>query len=156
MAVILWYMVKCTFLLFLVTFTQLAFAQEGVKKLDPNLSNYRYPFEVEYLELNIQKKSLSMAYMDVKAAVPNNRNIVLLHGKNFNGAYWETTVEALTNNGYRVIVPDQIGFGKSSKPQEFQYSFHQLAANTKALLESLQIEKAAILGHSMGGMLATR
>jgi len=149
-------MVKCTFLLFLVTFTQLAFAQEGVKKLDPNLSNYRYPFEVEYLELNIQKKSLSMAYMDVMAAVPNNRNIVLLHGKNFNGAYWETTVEALTNNGYRVIVPDQIGFGKSSKPQEFQYSFHQLAANTKALLESLQIEKAAILGHSMGGMLATR
>ena len=81
---------------------------------------------------------------------------MLIHGKNFNGAYWKTTIKALTKEGYRVIVPDQIGFGKSSKPANFHYTFQQLAKNTKTLLDTLDIKKTAILGHSMGGMLATR
>jgi pimeloyl-ACP methyl ester carboxylesterase len=54
-----------------------------------------------------------------------------------------------------VIVPDQIGFGKSSKPF-IHYSFHLLARFNKQLLDSLGISKTAVLGHSMGGMLATR
>jgi pimeloyl-ACP methyl ester carboxylesterase len=53
-------------------------------------------------------------------------------------------------------MPDQIGFGKSSKPGNIQYSFQLLAQNTKALLDQLQIQKINVLGHSMGGMLATR
>jgi pimeloyl-ACP methyl ester carboxylesterase len=81
---------------------------------------------------------------------------MLLHGKNFNGAYWGTTIAALAKEGFRVVVPDQIGFGKSSKPTIFQYTFQQLALNTKALLDSLGIHKISVLGHSMGGMLATR
>ena len=94
--------------------------------------------------------------MDVQPTKPNGKTVVLLHGKNFCGAYWDSTAADLSNNGYRVIIPDQIGFGKSSKPACFQYSFQQLAQNTKALLDTLQINKAAILGHSMGGMLAAR
>lgn len=94
--------------------------------------------------------------MDVIPEKYNGKNIVLLHGKNFNGAYWKTTIKALTNEGYRVIVPDQIGFGKSTKPHNYQYSFQQLARNTKILLDSLKVDKTAVLGHSMGGMLATR
>ncbi|MDO6425213.1 alpha/beta fold hydrolase, partial [Saccharophagus degradans] len=81
--------------------------------------------------------------------------IVLFHGKNFNGAYWKTTIKSLTEAGYRVIAPDQIGFGKSSKPMNFQYSFQELAKNTKTILDKLNVSKTAILGHSMGGMLAT-
>jgi len=46
-----------------------------------------------------------------------------LHGKNFSGAYWQDTMTALLAEGYRVVAPDQIGFGKSSKPAHFQYSF---------------------------------
>jgi pimeloyl-ACP methyl ester carboxylesterase len=106
--------------------------------------------------LQVQRQDLEMAYMDVRPENYNGKNIVLMHGKNFNGAYWKTTIEALSQKGFRVIVPDQIGFGKSSKPEHFHYTFQQLAENTKTLLDSLQIEKAAILGHSMGGMLATR
>ena len=68
-----------------------------------------------------------MAYMDIKPNKANGKTVVLLHGKNFNGAYWKTTIQALTKEGYRVIVPDQIGFGKSSKPTEYQFSFQQLA-----------------------------
>jgi len=94
--------------------------------------------------------------MDVKPSQYIGKNIVLLHGKNFNGAYWETTIKALTKEGYRVIVPDQIGFGKSTKPLHFHYTFQQLSRNTKELLDTLNIDKTVILGHSMGGMLATR
>jgi pimeloyl-ACP methyl ester carboxylesterase len=97
-----------------------------------------------------------MAYMDLLPAKSINKTLLLLHGKNFNGAYWEKTARALQEKGYRVIVPDQIGFGKSSKPECFQYSFQQLAFITKALLDSLGIDKVSVLGHSMGGMLAAR
>jgi len=124
--------------------------------LDIELSNYKYPYPVSVLPLNIQEQNLKMAYMDIKPENYNGKNIVLMHGKNFNGAYWKTTIAALSNEGFRVIVPDQIGFGKSSKPAHFQYTFQQLAQNTKILLDSLKITKTAVLGHSMGGMLATR
>ncbi len=94
--------------------------------------------------------------MDVKSEKPNGRSIMLLHGKNFNGAYWEQTAKVLADKGYRVIIPDQIGFGKSTKPAHFQYSFHELAANTKRILDHLNVTKITVLGHSMGGMVATR
>ena len=71
------------------------------------------------------------------------------------GAYWSKTIAFLSQNGFRVVVPDQLGFGKSAKP-DIHYSFHLLAANTKKLLDSLGIKEVAVVGHSMGGMLATR
>lgn len=146
---------KYLFLLFFITVASFA-QQEELKWLDINLSNYEYPYPVQFITLKIQQQELQMEYMDVKPDNYNGKNIVLLHGKNFNGAYWKTTIEALTKKGYRVIVPDQIGFGKSSKPDNFQYTFQQLAQNTKQILDSLGINKTAVLGHSMGGMVATR
>jgi pimeloyl-ACP methyl ester carboxylesterase len=126
------------------------------ENLDINLSTVKYPFDVHFVNLRVQDQELKMAYMDIQPETPNHKTVVLLHGKNFNGAYWETTIKELIKNGFRVIVPDQIGFGKSTKPRHFQYSFQQLARNTKTLLDSLGVNQAAVLGHSMGGMLATR
>jgi pimeloyl-ACP methyl ester carboxylesterase len=108
------------------------------------------------LKLQNQQQELKMAFMDVKPSNYNGKNVLLLHGKNFNGAYWGSTIQFLIKEGYRVIVPDQIGFGKSTKPKIFQYSFQQLALNTKTLLDTLGIHKITVVGHSMGGMLATR
>ena len=82
-----------------------------------------------------------MAYMDVKPGNYNGKNIMLLHGKNFNGAYWQTTIDYLSKEGFRVIVPDQIGFGKSTKPKSYQYTFQQLALNTKTLLDARTLER---------------
>jgi pimeloyl-ACP methyl ester carboxylesterase len=97
-----------------------------------------------------------MAYMDVRPSQPTGKTIVLLHGKNFCAATWEGVVPSLRDIGYRVVVPDQIGFCKSTKPGAYQFGFHQLAANTHALLASIGVERPIILGHSMGGMLALR
>ncbi|WFC42733.1 alpha/beta hydrolase [Pseudoxanthomonas sp. SE1] len=120
------------------------------------LEGFDYPHPVRTFSLVSQAQSLEMAYLDVATAAPNGRTVVLLHGKNFCAATWESAITALTQAGYRVVAPDQIGFCKSDKPQRYQYSFDQLAANTHALLEHLGIDRAVIVGHSMGGMLATR
>ena len=127
-----------------------------LQPLDSELSAIKYPFPVQFKELKNQGQSLKMAFMDVKPTKPNGKTIVLLHGKNFNGYYFEQTAKALQQKGFRVIMPDQIGFGKSSKPKQYQFSFQQLAENTKSILDDLKIEKFIVLGHSMGGMLATK
>lgn len=108
------------------------------------------------MSLKVQGESLKMAYMDVRPKNANGKTVLLLHGKNFNGAYFEQTAKDLSDNGYRVVIPDQIGFGKSSKPHNIQYTFQLLAKNTKEILDTLKIPKTSVLGHSMGGMLATR
>lgn len=115
----------------------------------------QYPYPVERPSVNLENRQLTMAYMDVKPVTSNDNAILLLHGKNFNGYYWKDVIPFLTAKGYRVIVPDQLGFGRSDK-KDLHYSFHMLAATTKQLLDSLQIKKVVVLGHSMGGMLASR
>ena len=124
--------------------------------LDPELTNYAYPFPVRRFEFRSQNQQLQMTYMDVPSARPNGRTVLLLHGKNFTAAYWERTIRVLNERGFRVIAPDQIGFGKSSKPEHYQFSFHALASATRALLQSAELQKVSVVGHSMGGMLAVR
>jgi pimeloyl-ACP methyl ester carboxylesterase len=123
----------------------------------PRLEGYDYPFPVRTFAFTSQQQALEMAYMDVApTAAPNGRTIVLLHGKNFCAATWAPTINALTADGYRVIAIDQIGFCKSSKPEAYQFTLSQLAANTRALLDSLNVERPIVMGHSMGGMLGLR
>ena len=127
-----------------------------LQPLDAELTTVQYPFPVQFKELATQGQSLKMAFMDVKPAKPNGKTIVLLHGKNFNGYYFEQTAKVLQAEGFRVVIPDQVGFGKSSKPKQYQFSFEQLAENTKLILDDLKIDRFIIMGHSMGGMLATK
>jgi len=122
----------------------------------PRLEGFEYPFAVDYFKFDSQGQSLEMAYLDIQPETPNGQTMVLLHGKNFCAATWEGTIQFLTDNGYRVIAPDQVGFCKSSKPEHYQFSFHQLSSNTSALLDHLTVERYSVMGHSMGGMLATR
>ncbi len=141
---------------FILAFTIVNAQEQNLQWLDLMLSNYEYPYKVEHITLKTQQQELQMGYMNVASKTPNGKTIMLLHGKNFNGAYFKNTIATLTAEGYRVIVPDQIGFGTSSKPNYYHYTFQQLATNTKTLLDSLKIAKTSVLGHSMGGMLATR
>ena len=121
---------------------------------DPEASSFAYPYPVRFFEFESQRQKLRMAYLDVAPEKPNGRVVVLRHGKNFPAGTWATTIASLKREGFRVVAPDQIGFGKSSKPERYQFTFVQLAANTRALLASLGIERSVVVGHSMGGMLA--
>jgi pimeloyl-ACP methyl ester carboxylesterase len=149
---------KLWFLLFAAFLSNCAHTAQNsqAQAYDTELSTFEYQRPVRYFEVESQRQKLRMAYMLAEPGKPNGRTVVLLHGKNFSGHYWEPTTAALVNQGYRVVIPDQIGFGKSSKPEAYQYSFSQLAALTERLLTHLKIDKVSVVGHSMGGMLATR
>lgn len=144
---------KHALVLILLALYSPALAQDS---LGINLEGYDYPYPVKEFQFRSQQQDLTMAFQHEKSPNPNGKTVVLLHGKNFNGAYWGETVKALLDSGYNVVVPDQIGFGKSSKPAHYHFTFQQLAENTRALLKSEGVDEAIILGHSMGGMLATR
>ncbi|WP_172821301.1 alpha/beta fold hydrolase [Burkholderia pseudomallei] len=120
------------------------------------LEGFAYAYPVHRYAFTSQRETLQMAYLDVRPERANGRTVVLLHGKNFCAGTWEQTIEVLAKAGYRVVAPDQIGFCKSTKPLRYQYSFQQLAHNTHALLESIGVKEATVVGHSTGGMLAVR
>lgn len=120
------------------------------------LEGFRYPYPVHFMPVALEGEDLRLAYMDAPPdGATTERTVVLLHGRNFPSSYWEPTIKALAHAGYRVVVPDQIGFGKSSKPT-FAYSFDAMARVTIALLDSLNVARFDLVGHSMGGMLAVR
>lgn len=127
-------------------------AQAAEAVYGEQLEGFHYPYPLQHFTFSSQQQSLSMGYMDVKPAQQaNGQTVVLMHGKNFCAATWEDTINALSQQGYRVIAPDQIGFCTSTKPARYQYSFQQLAQNTHQLLAQLGVEKAVIVGHSTGG-----
>ena len=113
-------------------------------------------YSVQFFQLQVENQDLRMAFRDVEpTGASNGKAVLLLHGKNFSGFYWEPTIEFLAQQGYRVIAPDELGFGASSRP-DIRYSFHQMAQNTKALLDHLGIQQVDVIAHSMGGMLGVR
>ncbi|HEL3210803.1 TPA: alpha/beta hydrolase [Stenotrophomonas maltophilia] len=122
------------------------------------LEGFDYGYPVKTFALESQRQPLEMAYLDIAPKKAPIGVVVLLHGKNFCAATWKESIKPLVAAGYRVIAPDQVGFCKSSKPERYQYSFAQLAANTHALLQQLQLGDVPVhlVGHSMGGMLAVR
>ncbi len=119
-----------------------------------SLDQFPYPFPVKKFGFSSQRQKLEMAYMTL-GQKDSSKSVVLLHGKNFASYYWEQIAKDLEKRGYFVIMPDQIGFGKSSKPKSYQYSFAQFVINTKNLVEQLGVKSYDVVGHSMGGMLAT-
>ena len=121
-----------------------------------NLENYAYPYPIAFLPLDVVHHPVRLAYMDVAPTdAANGKSVLLLHGRNFPASYWSGVIAALAAAGFRVIAPDHLGFGKSSKPLG-PWSFDDAAAHTASLLDALGIAQADVVGHSLGGMLAVR
>ena len=78
--------------------------------------------------------------------------VVLLHGLGGNTMNWAFNVPALAQK-YRVVVPDQIGFGQSAKPF-INYRVGTYADFLDKFLDELKIERATLVGNSMGGWVA--
>src|SRR5436189_1494787 len=131
-------------------------APPDVKPGSITCEDVQYPYPSSYLPLTLYGQDVRLAYMDVPAlGTPNGHTVVLLHGNNFAGFYFGGPIDALRNAGFRVVVPDQIGYGRSSKPI-IPYNFHDMARNTRLILQNLKIDRVMVVGHSMGGMLAAR
>lgn len=90
----------------------------------------------------------------VAEAGAGGRPLLLVHG--FTGAKEDFTewLDPLAELGWHVVAPDQRGHGGSSQPdEESAYSFDAYATDLLALLDALGWSRAAVLGHSMGGMV---
>lgn len=96
-----------------------------------------------------KKKALingtDIAYIDEG----NGKTVVLLHGFCGSSMYWQKVIPQLARN-YRIIAPDLRGHGDSSVPAG-TYSMVDIADDISGLLHKLQIAKAALMGHSLGG-----
>lgn len=121
-----------------------------------NLEEIEYPWPVQFLEFDRYGERMRYAYMDIPpSGRANGRVVFWQHGNNFYSEAYTPTLRILSDAGFRVIAVDRIGYGKSSKAM-IPYNFNFVAANMKALLDELGIEEAAIVGHSMGGMVVSR
>lgn len=128
----------------------------AMEPLGARMEGFPYPNPVQHFPVSLESQPLQMAYMDVApSGTPNGRTALLFHGRNFGGYYWADTIRFLSGKGYRVVVPDQIGFGKSSKP-DLGLSFHAGADHTRRLLDHLKVDKVVLVAHSMGSMFGVR
>ena len=150
--------------LFTISFAGLASAQPSPPSSAPSnwgpisisLEDFEYPYPVEYMNFSVYGEEVRIAYMDVAPTGPaNGRSVVLHHGGLYYGWYWSEQIKALSEEGYRVVVKDRLGWGKSSKPI-IPYSISLWASNTARLMDHLEIDQAAIVGHSIGGQMVTR
>ncbi len=80
--------------------------------------------------------------------------VILLHGFLGSVIDWTNTFPALTEAGYRVIAYDRPPFGLSDKRTALNYSLQAMTDLTAALMDALDIDRAAIIGHSAGGLVA--
>ncbi len=79
-------------------------------------------------------------------------SVILLHGLGGQAENWQFNIAALAQN-YHVIAPDQIGFGKSDKPL-LKYRVGTYADFLDKFMSEIKIEKAHLVGNSLGGWVA--
>lgn len=80
--------------------------------------------------------------------------VVLCHGFPELGYSWRHQLGALADAGYRVIVPDQRGYGRTSRPSEVAaYDIHHLTGDLLGLLDHLGEEQAVFVGHDWGSIV---
>ena len=118
--------------LFILIFAFTAFAQTAPQEKSVTV----FGAKIRYLEAG-------------DAAKPT---VILLHGLGAQAESWQLTIPALAAN-YHVIAPDQIGFGKSDKPF-LKYRVATFVDFLDKFMSELKIEKAHLVGNSMGGWVA--
>lgn len=90
-----------------------------------------------------------LAYVDVG----DGPVVVLLHGFPQSSHVWRSLAPALASR-FRVIAPDLLGTGDSSKPLDASLSLHAQAGYVRELLAALSVERFAVVGHGLGGGIA--
>ena len=81
--------------------------------------------------------------------------VVFSHGFPELAYSWRHQVPAMAGAGFRAIVPDQRGYGGSSRPSDVTaYDIHALTGDLVGILDALGIERAVFVGHDWGGVVA--
>lgn len=93
----------------------------------------------------------------IESGPPGGDCVVLLHGWGCSAYLFHAVLPVLTGGGLRVMVPDLKGHGLSDKPLDRAgYDVRAMTAHTVEILDALELERTALVGHSMGGAIALR
>lgn len=103
-------------------------------------------FIMPYLTNKQNLAEVKLYYRDLGKGQP----VVLIHGWPLNGDSWESQINALVENGFRCIVYDRRGFGRSDAAFN-AYDYDSLASDLNAIIEELQLDRVILAGFSMGG-----
>lgn len=120
-------------------------------------SNFRnlpdYPFEAHYIQVS---GDLRMHYLDENPE--GKKTAVLIHGEPTWSFTYRYMIPVLVEAGYRVVVPDMIGFGKSDKPKRVEDHTYRRHINwvRTLLLDSLQLDNINFYLQDMGGIIGLR
>src|SRR5450432_3467845 len=80
--------------------------------------------------------------------------LILIHGYSSSTLVWSEVLLQIAAAGFRVIVPDLLGYGYSGKPRRSEYSVKSQARMIVGLLDALGIARADLVGSSYGGAVA--
>ncbi len=83
--------------------------------------------------------------------------VLFVHGSGPGASGWSNfkgNYPLLAERGYRTLVPDTMGYGYSTKPEDGAFSLDDVAAQYKGLLDSLGIDRVTAIGNSQGGAVA--
>ncbi len=87
------------------------------------------------------------------AAFGRGRPVILLHGGLANGEYWGDQVPALVAAGYRVILIDSRGHGRSSRDSR-PFTYELMASDVVAVMDALKLKSAPVVGWSDGAIIS--
>ena len=90
----------------------------------------------------------------IEAGPPDGPVVILAHGFPESAYSWRHQIPALAAAGFRVIAPDQRGYGGSSRPEPIEaYDIGQLSGDLVGLLDDAGAERAALIGHDWGAVV---
>lgn len=108
-----------------------------------------FDYEPRYRDWN----GMRLAYVDEGEGEP----VLLLHGEPTWGFLWRKVMGPLLEAGYRCVVPDLPGFGRSDKPTDISwFNFDRMAESVYTLVDELGLEKATLVCHDWGGPIGLR
>jgi pimeloyl-ACP methyl ester carboxylesterase len=84
----------------------------------------------------------------------NGPVVVLVHGLGASAEHWSNLAPYLAQSGFRVYIPDLIGYGRSEQPADFSYSVRDEAAVVVGFMDALDLKQVELGGWSMGGWIA--
>ena len=102
----------------------------------------------------MQSETICIAQLNLcYRALGDGPDVLFLHGWASSGRMWQSTMQALAGR-YRCWAVDLVGFGDSDKPSNGWYALPNYTATLHKFIEIAGLQRPAVVGHSMGGMIA--
>ena len=120
---------------------------EAAAELPMSISQDEWDSNRQYVDLST---GIKMAYVEM--GDPEGDPLILIHGMTDNSRSWSLVFSYFAEAGYHVYMPDLRGHGYTDKPKTGMYTINDHAADVSAFMEAKGIEKADLVGHSMGSM----